>query len=534
MSRNKKPVIVVAALLGGLILLPVLIWSVSRLGGSDGPLTPTPSETGSAGSSRDLPDFDLSRLAEKADQLLSQDIAEALREGDVSLDFVAGLNKEAERARGDLRSGRTDRAKERFLAVVSAAESQLEAIAAADRARELKGSTYTELQRLEYLRVAFENTYREAVDSYNDALRSLEAGRYLEAVDQFELAGAILGDLEARAIQQLSGLLEAGQAALEKYELTEAKNAFRSVLEIDSANAAATEGLTMVSALEGIAESIKAIRTLESEGKLNEALAALDRLAADHPNNPFIKNQRTSLEKRIANSEFDRLVARSLESEAAGNYGEAIADLEEALKIKTDTTQQERLEKLQATYKAARLEMLLADGFQALKGARYEAARNLYKEAVALDPESKEARTGLEKASSLYLASIRYNQNIASAERSIKEGRFPLAARFFNEAMSSRPDNLMNSKLKKEEAIRSELEKQSKEVPVTVISDGRTFVSIIGVLPPDRFKDRDLKLFPDVYKIKGTRKGYKDVEMDLKVDASRPNQSIRVQCIEKI
>ena len=33
-----------------------------------------------------------------------------------------------------------------------------------------------------------------------------------------------------------------------------------------------------------------------------------------------------------------------------------------------------------------------------------------YSEALALAPDSEEARTGLEKASSLYLANIRYSQ----------------------------------------------------------------------------------------------------------------------------
>ena len=42
--------------------------------------------------------------------------------------------------------------------------------------------------------------------------------------------------------------------------------------------------------------------------------------------------------------------------------------------------------------------MLLEDGYSALKAGSYDGARQLYREAVALAPESKEARTGLEKA----------------------------------------------------------------------------------------------------------------------------------------
>ncbi|PXA04997.1 hypothetical protein DDZ13_03255 [Coraliomargarita sinensis] len=534
MSRSKKPVIVVAIFLAALMLLPLLIWMFMKIGSPGDPIPSGQTGAGTPTPERQVADYDLSQLADKAARLLDEDIAEALKKGDLTLEFVAGLKKEADKANSDMRSGKLRRAKERFLSVVTAAENELAAVAAADKARALKDSTYAELQRLEYLRASFENTYREAVESYNKALRSLESGAFVQAVDEFELAGAILGDLEARSIQQIASLLEAAQEALEQYDLAPAREAFQAVLEIDSDNRDATNGQTMVAALEGIAEEIKAIRALETEGKLEEALSALDRLAADHPNNPFIKNQRSSLEKRILQRNFNKLIESSVAAEKAGDLGAAIADLEAALKLKTDTAQEERLAELQKKYKAARLETLLADGFQALKDGRYEAARNLYKEAVALDPNSKEARTGLEKASSLYLANIRYSQNVASAERYIKEGRYPLAAKLFNQAMTSRPAKLAAAQLKKEESIRKTLEAQSEEVPVTVESDGRTYVSIIGVLPPDRFKETDLKLFPDVYKIRGTRKGYKDVEKEFKVDASKGSQTVTIECSEKI
>lgn len=534
MSRSKKPVIVVAIFLGALMLLPLTIWMVSKAGGSGGSNSSGQSGSGGGRSETQIVDYDLNQLADKVEKLLSEDIAEAVQKGDISLDLVADLKKEADKAESDLRSGKLLRAKERFLSVITSAENELAAIAAADKARALKDSTYAELQRLESLRAPFENTYREAVESYNQALRSLEAGEFVQSVEQFELAGAILGELEARSIQQVANLLEAAEAALEKYDLVPAREAFQAALEIDSANKAAKEGLAMVAALEGIADAVKAIRALENEGKFEEALAGLDRLAAEHPDNPFIENLRRSLEKRILARDFNKLIESSKVAEAAGDLSAAIADIEAALELKEDTAQQERLAGLQKKYKAARLETLLADGFQALKAGRYEAARNLYKEAVALDSDSKEARNGLEKASSLYLANIRYSQNVASAERYIEEGRYPLAAKLFNQAMTSRPAKLAPSQAKKEETIRKTLEAQSKEVPVTVESDGRTYVSIIGVLPPDRFKEKDLKLFPDVYKIRGTRKGHKEVEKEFKVDATKGSQTISVECTEKI
>lgn len=533
MTRNKKPVVIVAIVLAALIVLPLLLLLVTRSGSSgSSPLSggdPTPIKNGT-----DVADFDLRQLAEKADKLLEQDLADALRKGDISLDFMSALKSDASKGRDAMSKGRLDRATEYYTRVIEAGESQLAALALADQARALNDSTYAELQRLKYLQPAFENTYREAVETYNTALGALNAGEFQSAVDDYEMAGAILGDLEARAIQQTASLLEAAGKALEAYKLSAARTAYESVLDIDPANPAATEGLAMVTALEGIAEEVKAIRALEASGDLEGALAELERLAAQNPQNPFIRNQRASIEARILERDFQALVSASIEAEKTGDFNGAISSLEAALQLKSTPEQQTRLAELKEKYKAARLEILLADGFDALKSSRYEAARNFYKEAVALAPESKEARTGLEKASSLYLANIRYSQNVAAAEKYMKEGRFPLAAKLFNEAMSSRPSNVASAQQAEEARIRSALEAQSEEVSVTIESDKRTYVSIIGVLPPDRFSQEELKLFPDVYKVRGTRSGYQNVEFDLKVDATKPNLKITVECTEKI
>ena len=167
-----------------------------------------------------------------------------------------------------------------------------------------------------------------------------------------------------------------------------------------------------------------------------------------------------------------------------------------------------------------------------MKAGSYDGARKLYREAVALAPESKEARTGLEKASSLYLANIRYTQNITSAAKYLKQGRYPRAAKFFNDAMTSRPSSIPPSQIQEESRIRTELALQSQQIGMRIVSDKKTYVSIIGVVAPDRFKEKDLKLYPDVYKLKGTRKGYRSIEMEIKVDSRSPKE-IEVICTEK-
>lgn len=532
MTHNKKPVVLVAIVLIVLMVLPVVVLMVSKGDGST-----TANNSGARISTGDqageVVGYDLRQLAERAEKLLSEDLADALRKGDVSLDFIADLNKDAEKARDALSDGKLKKAEKYYSSVLAAADAQLGALTLAETARALNDSTYAELKSLEYLKSAFENTYREAVETYNQGLRDLNAGNYKESIDGFEMTGAILGDLEGRTIQQVGGMLEAANAAFAELDLVAARSAFENVLQIDSANVAATNGLVMVSSLEGIAAEVEALKALQATGELDEAMAQLDALLVEHPNNPFLLNERTVIHAQIQERKFKASLQLATKAEAEGDLLAAITALAAAIATRPSPELNERLAVLQAKAKAARLEVLLENGYNALKAGSYDGARQCYREAVALASESKEARTGLEKASSLYLANIRYTQNMSSAAKYLQQGRYPLAAKFFNDAMASRPSNVPPSQVQEESRIRTELALQSQQVSMQIVSDKKTYVSVIGVFAPERFKEKDLKLYPDVYKLKGTRKGYRSIEREIKVD-SRSTKEIEVSCTEKL
>jgi tetratricopeptide (TPR) repeat protein len=531
MTPNKKPVIFVAIVLIVLMILPVIVLMVSK-GGDSAAGNGSNISIPTSNSTSEAVNYDLRQLAERADKLLSEDLAAALRKGDVSLDFMAELSKNVETARDALAAGKLEKAEQYYSSVVAAADAQLGALTLAETARALDQSTYAELKRLEYLKTAFENTYREAVETYNQGLRDLNAANYKESVDGFEMTGAILGDLEGRSIQQVGGMLEVANAALAELDLVAARSAFKRVQQIDSANTAAADGLLIVSSLEGISTEVQALKALQAAGNLNEAMIQLEALLVKHPNNPFLLNERKVIDTQIRAREFKAALALATKAEAEGDLLAAVTALEVAIAIRPSPELNERLTELKLKAKAARLKVLLEDGYNALKAGSFDGARQLYREAVALAPESKEARTGLEKASSLYLANIRYTQNITSAAKYLQEGRYPLAAKFFNDAMTSRPSSVPLSQVQEESRLRAELAIQGQQIELHVVSDKKTYVSIIGVFAPERFKEKDLKLYPDVYKLKGTRKGYRSIEIEIKID-TRSSKEIEVICTEK-
>jgi hypothetical protein len=231
MTQNKKSVIFVAIVLIVLMVMPVIVLMVSK-GGDSAAANRVDMSIPTGGQSVEAVNYDLRQLAERAEELLSEDLAAALRRGDVSLDFMAALNKDLDKARDALAAGKIEKAEQYYSTVVDAANAQLGALAVAETARVLDKSTYAELKRLEYLRTAFENTYREAVETYNQGLRDLNAGNYQESVDGFEMTSAILGDLEGRSVQQVGGMLEAANAALAELDLVAARSAFESIPQI--------------------------------------------------------------------------------------------------------------------------------------------------------------------------------------------------------------------------------------------------------------------------------------------------------------
>ena len=186
-------------------------------------------------------------------------------------------------------------------------------------ARALNESTYAELKRLEYLKTAFENTYREAVETYNQGLRDLNAANYKESVDRFEMTGAILGDLEGRSIQQVGGMLEVANAALAELDLAAARSAFEKVLQIESANTAASDGLLMVSSLEGIAAEVHGLKVLQDVGELDEALVQLEALLVSIRITHFCSMSVKSSIRRFGSVSLRRLWRSRLRAEAEGD-----------------------------------------------------------------------------------------------------------------------------------------------------------------------------------------------------------------------
>lgn len=533
MSQNKKPALFLSIILGALILLPLLVWFVFNLFNSDGGSNSVPlSFSAPADTEHNHADFNLRQLSEEAAILMDGAIAAAGRSGDLPLESIIALKRDQDRALTAMTAGKSEKAKMLFRELIQQAKNSLNLLEAAKTAREKLDTTYTRLDQLIALKSLFTNSYGEAIAAYDMAQRAYTEGDPVQCIDHLQQTNILLDNLEELSLEHLKTRLEEASQAMDKYDFNSARRAYDQALQYAPDEQEAIEGQALIKSLDPVLVQFEELAALESAGQIDKARILLDQMLTECPNNSFLSSRRNILIEAQAERDFRARVAEADASESADDLEAAVLFLEAALSIKEDADQSARLEKLRQSIRQARLEVLLSEGYASLQSGRFEAARDVYRKATELDPQSAEARTGYEKSSGLYLASIRYLQNLDNAEKFIESGRYPMAAKFFNDAMATRPSKLTDAMVQKEGRLRETIERESKEVRLKILSDGKSYISITGVLAPEKLKSRELNLYPDVYTIKATRSGYKTIEQSIRVVSTMSNREIVIKCTE--
>jgi RNA polymerase sigma factor (sigma-70 family) len=142
--------------------------------------------------------------------------------------------------------------------------------------------------------------------------------------------------------------------------------------------------------------------------------------------------------------------------------------------------------------------------------------------------ESK-ARAKIDEAAAMELdAAARYNLLIETAEQLAANAEFQAAIRRYNQAMQAKPAGLAVSDRVRQ--LQTTLAAQNKPVDVTFTSDGMTWVAIVNFRQPEKLSTNVVRILPGDYTVVGRRKGFRDVEMLLRVRNGEPPPVVSVVC----
>ena len=123
-----------------------------------------------------------------------------------------------------------------------------------------------------------------------------------------------------------------------------------------------------------------------------------------------------------------------------------------------------------------------------------------------------------------------YHRWINLARHLFQDAEFQEAIRAYNQAMAVKPAALeVTPEIRQ---LQAELQAQNTPVEVTIVSDGLTWVTVVNFRAPEKITARSVPLSPGNYRVKGQRKGYRDVVFDLVVRSGQPVAPLRVVCTE--
>ena len=348
------------------------------------------------------------------------------------------------------------------------------------------------LDALSILEPLFERVEDEFRKALEGAKAAFEAGDRAEALRLFELAVAITpndpeavsGYERARNLEAVLRLVEQGLEYEEDLELDAAEASFEQAAELDPQWRPAQDGI----------ERIRALRTkLQFDARMTEGLEALtvgDYLAA-----------------RAAFRMAEQLIPGSPEP------ADGLMQVDQGLKLQTIMTLEQE---------AAVLE----------ESEHWAAAATTYEEILEVDPNLAFAIDGRTYARSMSALHERFDGYISDPDRLSVPTVMQEATKLIIDVTTM--ENVGPRLVEQRDELSRLLKRAATPVPVDLVSDNVTSVSIYKVGALGTFTTRRLELRPGTYVAVGARPGYRDVRLEFRVAPEIDMEPVVVRCEEPI
>ncbi len=377
------------------------------------------------------------------------------------------------------------------------------------------------------------DSYERAFAFYSEGVFFLENGSFFEASERFSDALVELRVLENKIQGFVDRRLLEGQAALAKGDSSTAMTIFNDVLGIEDENEIARNGVKRAETLDQVFPLLEQAETLEGSGDL---VAANDAYVRAYELDNFSAKAQQGMyrtERLVKDYTFNSALIDAHNAATAANWYDAIEAYDRALNVypENEEVKQLREDAVQLEY-----ELRLADGLDKAKfyedSSEWDLAKDAYIEVLEIEPENTIAKEGLLRTGRMVRVLLRYEKLIELSLLEARSGEFQSAIRYFNEAMGIKPDFLTLSL--DAERLKNYLEAQSKPVSITLVSDGKTWVSVAGYELLGKIREKSIRILPGKYRIVGRRKGYEDVNIQVQVVAGQSIPPITVIASKKV
>lgn len=271
----------------------------------------------------------------------------------------------------------------------------------------------------------------------------------------------------------------------------------------------------------------------EREGRDALAYGAYQEALRLDPGSEEARSAADRVKKNIAEDQFRRHMSDGFTSFHKGDYALAKAEFQKAETLRPGALEtREALALADGALKLKNLEALKAKAAEEENAEEWEKAFDLYLAALEIDGALQFALEGRERALERMTLKKRLTFYLEKPEVMESDDYLQKATQLLDQARDLEPAGPRHRDAV--QRLERLVQEAQSRIPVTLMSDNLTEVSVFKVGKLGTFGERELFLRPGTYTVVGTRSGYKDVRQELVVRAGDTNHRITVICREKI
>ena len=373
--------------------------------------------------------------------------------------------------------------------------------------------------------------FAAAIDRANAGDALFLETKFESALLEYAAAATALADLTTTAHARFDAALAEGDAALAAGDHARAKAAFERASAMRGNEPRVAAGLARAAKLPEIARLLRESERARLRGEIDAARDLLLEARALDPETPRLAALLADVEAARRAERRKALLSNAFAALEDGEYDTALARFDDALRAfpndaaalagRQQTEQARTLAEIDALREAAAAQM---------RAEQWADALATFERALAIDPSLQFASEGrdavaVRKALIDAMERIVADPTLLSADR-----EFDAAQRTLAEATALRgAGDTFAARLARFEAV---LERAAVPVPLVLLSDNATEVTIHKVGAMGAFERRELALRPGRYVIVGSRDGCRDVRKEIVLAADTAPVDIR--CMERI